>query len=211
VRRLWTESEKEYLINNYANTPTCSIAKRLDRTEASINGMAYILKLNKSEAYFMAQGGGRMQKGSKIGAATTFKPGHITHNKGKKMDDAIREKVQHTFFKQGHTPHNIKTDGYESVRYSKGKPYVYIKVGGKFVLKHRYLWESICGPIPAGCNLQFSDGNSLNVNPENLYLITRDKQMLVNSIHNYPEDIVKLIQLKSKLKKKIKKLRDAKK
>jgi hypothetical protein len=35
--------------------------------------------------------------------------------------------------------------------------------------------------------------------------------MLVNSIHNYPEDIVKLIQLKSKLKKKIKKLIDAKK
>lgn len=210
MRRRWTESEKMYMRENFANTPTKVIAKRLDRSYESVCGMAYLMQLNKCEEYFVTNGGGRLQKGSTIGISGRFVKGCVPHNKGKKMDSELKERIQHTFFKPGSLPHNTKYDGHESIRVSKGRKYVWIRVNGKYVLKHRHIWETHCGPIPKGCNVQFSDGNSMNLKPENLYLITRDRQMLVNSIHNYPEDIVELMRLKGKLKKLIKTKRHGK-
>lgn len=46
---------------------------------------------------------------------------------------------------------------------------------------HReWLWEQAHGPIPKGYNVQFKDGNSLNCTMDNLYLISKAKQIRKN-------------------------------
>lgn len=51
--------------------------------------------------------------------------------------------------------------------------FVIVKVGPKcWKLKHYIVWESIHGPIPAGHNVLFADGNKHNFDPENLILVS---------------------------------------
>lgn len=46
--------------------------------------------------------------------------------------------------------------------------------------KHRWLWEQAHGAIPKGYNVQFKDGDTLNCVLDNLYLISRKKQLRKN-------------------------------
>ena len=135
--------------------------------------------------------------------------GHVPANKGKKMPNEIKEKIKHTFFKKGHKPHNAKIDGYISKRLDKrnGRTYLYIRISeGKWEEYHRYVWEKQNGKIPAGMNLIFKDGNTLNCNIDNLELLTNAELMKRNSIHNYPEELQVKIRKLAKLKKTLKKL-----
>ena len=46
--------------------------------------------------------------------------------------------------------------------------------------KHRYIWEKAFGPIPKGHCVQFKDGDTTNCILDNLYLISRAKQVRRN-------------------------------
>jgi len=136
------------------------------------------------------------------------KKGQIAYNKGKKQieymsSDAI-ERSAETRFKKGNIPHNHKPVGHE--RISK-EGYIEVKTRelNVFELKHRLVWEQHFGAIPKGFNIQFKDGNRQNCNIENLYMIDRKNQMRENTIHNYPEDVIKAIRIVSKLNKIINK------
>jgi hypothetical protein len=123
--------------------------------------------------------------------ASRFQKGHKAWNAGKK---GIHMAPQ-TEFKKGHQPHNTKYDGYESKR----DQYWYIRINGKFVLKHRHIWEQINGPIPNEMVLKFKDKNTDNIQIDNLYLCSRKDHAIQNSIHNYPKEIIEVMRLTKKI------------
>ena len=85
--------------------------------------------------------------------------------------------------------------------------YVEIKVAEprKWALKHRVIWEEANGPIPKGCNIQFRDGNKLNVKIENLYIISRSDQLMKqNAMYaRYPKEMQDVMRLKGAINRQI--------
>lgn len=135
-----------------------------------------------------------------------FEKGLVPQNKGKRMPDAVRAKVAHTWFKKGQLPHNTKHEGYISVRRDPtGRQYFWMNLGGKrYQMLHRYLWERANGPVPAGHRVTFRDGNQGNCVLENLELVTDQEAMRRNSIMNWPPDIRDAMRLIGRLNNTIK-------
>ena len=78
--------------------------------------------------------------------------------------------------------------------------YLMVKLRNRqYVLKHKWMWESEHGKVPAGYALKFIDGNPLNCVLGNLRLISRAENMANNTIHNLPEDLKEVIRLKNKI------------
>lgn len=112
----------------------------------------------------------------------TFSKGHIPWNKAKRLLNWANK----TSFCKGHKPHNTKYDGYISIRHTHERPYKWIRVAeGKFILLHRYVWEQHYGPIPPNHNVRFKDGDAMNCSIENLFLVSKTKNMDMN--RNYPK------------------------
>lgn len=140
-----------------------------------------------------------------------IKKGTPAWNKGvaqsKWMDPATIEKIKKTRFKKGHLPHNTKADFDLSLRTDvKGYQYYYIRVKqAKWVLYHRWLWEQVHGTIPKGCNIQFKDHNSLNCTIENLYMIRKKDQHIINMKGGarIPYELQETVLLINKLKMQI--------
>ena len=139
-----------------------------------------------------------------------LKPGNVPFNKGKKQTDYMSaeaiEKTKGTRFKKGNVPHNTLEDLVVTTRKdtSTNLPYQYIRISkGDWILYHHFVWNKAGRKIPDGHVLTFIDGNQQNCQLENLKLITLADNARRNSIMNYPEDVRKIIKLKSKLKKQI--------
>jgi hypothetical protein len=201
--------EIELIVAKYSDTKTEYLAKQLNRSIRSIYGIANKLKLRKSESFLKSASSGRLQKGTTFGNLTTFKKGHIPKNKGKKLEEFMRpetaERFRANMFKKGCIPHNAYKDGMETIcTDTDGRKYIKIKVSGvkKLVLKHYKVYLEAFGNLPEGYIITFKDGNTLNCNPENLKAITRQENMLRNSIHRFPEELKSVIRLLSKLNKK---------
>jgi hypothetical protein len=93
----------------------------------------------------------------------------------------------------------MKYDGHERICAKDG--YVYIRIAkGKYVLKHRLVWEQHNGPIPKGHIIIFKDRNKLNLNIDNLQMVTLRENMLRNTVTKYPIELQQLIKLNNKLK-----------
>lgn len=110
--------------------------------------------------------------GLKTGRTGCFNAGHRPFNKGRKGWCAPGS--EKGWFKSGNKPANLEPIGYERICNKDG--YVLIKIDkphpttghkGRFVLKHRHLWESVNGPVPAGHFLKSLDGNRQNCSPSN--------------------------------------------
>lgn len=197
--RVWSPVKRQKLIALYPDHTNLEIASMLGSTESAVAGMAFKLKLRKSAEFLFEHS----SKGF-------FPKGHQPTNKGRKqteyMSDAQIEKTKVTRFKKGNIPGNHKPVGYERITRDG---YIEVKTAepNVFELKHRLVWIEHNGEIPPGYNIQFKDGNRRNVCIENLYMISRSKQMKTeNSYHaRYPEEVKKLIQLKGALNRQINK------
>ena len=109
-------------------------------------------------------------------------------------------------FKKGHEPHNTCYDGHE--RISKDG-YIEVRImKGKYVSKHRHLWEQSNGKLPKGYILIFKDKNQQNTSLDNLELISREENMRRNTIHRFPNELKTTITLINKLKKTINEKQD---
>lgn len=141
-----------------------------------------------------------------------FKKGLTPHNKGKKWEDYMSEesieRAKKGQFKKGQLPHNTKPEGYE--RFDKDG-YTLVKTEGKFVLKHRKIWEEHYGKIPKGYIVVFKDNNRQNFDIENLECITNYEIRLRNRNPKDTLEVKKLNFQRSLLKKKIKELENGKK
>ena len=140
-----------------------------------------------------------------------FKKGHIPYNQGKRMPLEIYEKVSKTFFKAGRHPHNTKEDLAISKRWdNSGHFYWYIRMAIKdWQLLHRVIYANTYNiKLTSSDVIVFIDKDHDNISPDNLKHISRNENMNRNNPRlHYPKDVVDIIRLNNKLKRKI----DAKK
>lgn len=117
------------------------------------------------------------RRGWKTGRDGRYVPGSIPQNKGKKMP--YNERCAATQFKKGHAPHNTHHLGHER---TDRDGYVWVSVPEtnphtgyhrRYVMKHRWLWQKLNGPLPKDMVLKCLDGNKSNTDPENWEAIPR--------------------------------------
>lgn len=139
--------------------------------------------LNKTEKAISA-----VRKRNKIntGFDGQFKEGQEAWNKGTKG----LMKANKTSFKKGNIPPNHRPVGSERINVD-GYTEIKIAEPNKWQLKHRIIYEEHHGPIPEGGNIIFGDGNSLNLDVDNLILVS-DKQLLKMNQYNLIQEDAKL-------------------
>lgn len=200
--RPWTQEEVEILKERYHNTTAQDLADLLERHISSIYGKAAALKLQK-DPEFIRELGKKYAEHPEV-KKHQFKPGTVPLNKGKKMDPDVYKRCAGTMFKPGNIPPNYKPVGSERVNVD-GYIEVKVKDPRTWKLKHRVVWEQANGPIPAGHNIQFKNGNPKDVRLENLYIISKSEQLRTENsmIARYPEELRSVIHMKAALKRKI--------
>jgi hypothetical protein len=106
-----------------------------------------------------------------------FRPGQVPPNKGKK--GYCPPGSEKGWFKPGHKPHNRQPVGTEII-----DEYGYVKVKIRnpktWKFKHRIIWEKAHGKIPRNHIVIFADGNKLNIRPDNLLLVSRAENAVMN-------------------------------
>lgn len=118
-----------------------------------------------------------------IGLSGQFEKGIIPHNKGKKFPGTGNR----TTFRKGATPHNkmdvgedtITTDGYVKTKIAEPDVWEY---------KHKLIWKEKNGPIPEGHSVIFADGNKLNLDIDNLLLVSKAELLMMNRRKLISED-----------------------
>lgn len=115
-----------------------------------------------------------LRMGLKTGRTGCFEKGLATWNKGLKGYMGANA----TSFKKGQLPHNTRPNGSERICSKDG--YVLVKVNGKFILKHRWLWERHHGKIPKGYNVVFKDRDKTNFDIDNLILMSYAEMGVMN-------------------------------
>ena len=200
------KSVNDIIRERFPHEPTKKIAEDLGLTYSQVANRAYTMKIHKSEEYINSTQSGRFPKGSTVGQATQFKKGRTPHNKGKKMNRKVYDKLSKTMFKKKNIPHNTKPDASIVERTDKtGRVYLYYKVSNSnWIPYHRKIWEDHNGPIPENHNIKFIDGNNKNCSIENLKLVSKAENLNENSIKRWPEFLQQIIRLKQKLTRKIK-------
>lgn len=118
----------------------------------------------------------RKRLGWSTGRTGHFAKGAAPHNKGKKCapgTGGLHPNARRTQFKKGQEPHNtqylgherVSKDGYVEISVDQPNPHTGYE--RRYVLKHKYLWEKINGPVPEGYALKCLDSNPLNTDPSN--------------------------------------------
>lgn len=132
-----------------------------------------------------------------------FVKGRVPWNKGMK-GYAPGGRASETYFKKGSKPHNclpvgstrLEKDGYIGIKVEEGK--------NKWRPLHHEVWKRYHGVYPAaGMALLFIDGDKQNCAIENLKLVSRRELMDRNTLHNLPEELRQVIQLRGVLRRKI--------
>lgn len=212
ARRFWTDADMWRLLALHPDTGNAELARKLDRSYHSIVGMAQTLGSKKSSSYLS-----NLPKASgmvKAGIAFRFPKGHVPANKGLRRPGFHAGRMRETQFKKGHFPANrdpdfyvigalrVNADGYIDMRTS-------FRPGSTgWTALHRILWIDAHGPIPKGFALRFKDGDSLNVEIENLELLSRADLLGRNSIHNFPPVLRSTINMLGQLKRRIREKQD---
>ena len=109
-----------------------------------------------------------------------FEKGHVPAKKGKKMPAAVYEKSKRTMFRKGHQPNNHREVGSERINV---EGYVEIKVAepSRWQLKHRVVYENYHNvKLKSTDVVIFLDGNKQNFNIENLAMIDRGINAIMN-------------------------------
>lgn len=210
IKYHFTDEMIEELKELYPNTLSAHLAEKFNCSLSSIYYHANKLGLKKTKEFIAETSRMHSLRPDHGGRKTRFKKGQTPPNKGKKLSEFMSEeaieKTKATRFRKGRVPHNHKPIGYERINRDG---YIEVKVRDEtytrnFELKHRFIWEKHFGPIPESHNIQFKDGNKLNCNIENLYMISRAEQVATeNSIHRYPNELKRAIRLTNKLQKQI--------
>lgn len=111
------------------------------------------------------------------GRSGRFSKGNTPHNKGEKGSCASG--CDKTWFRNGNIPKNHREIGSERINRDG---YIEIKVAepNKWKLKHRFVWENTNGKIPSDCIVIFKDNDRLNTDIENLMMITKAENAVMN-------------------------------
>lgn len=162
VKGRWSQSEVEFLKKNYARMNNIEISKALGRSIPAVRGAMIKFSLLRSRAI-----------ARKLQVHSFFKPGHVPANKGTRGFRITRRKnLEHCKEREIGA---IKLVCYKKVRHGELKKFFYKKIKvlkNKWVMMHRHVYIQHHGSIPNGFTVGFKDGNSLNCDPGNLFLIS---------------------------------------
>lgn len=138
----------------------------------------------------------------KSGLTGRFEKGHSPKNKGRK--GWCPSGCEKGWFKNGFRPHNAVPVGTE-VMATIG--YLKIKVAEPNVwrFKHIMEWEKHHGKVPEGSLISFKDGNHRNCAIENLMLVTRAENAILNhqNMRSNAPELTETGLILAKLKHKI--------
>lgn len=172
IKHIYTDDQNQYLKENVKGISLKELTKRFNKrfnlnlSESAISNRKH--KLNLSSGIVGGQ----------------FKKGHKPMNKGKKWKDYMSKEGQlkslKTTFKKGNIPHNHRIVGSERITKNG---YIEIKISepNKWQLKHRYVYEKEYGEIPKGFNLIFLDGDRQNIKLDNLKLVSKAEDLIMNN------------------------------
>lgn len=212
--RDWTPEDRQQLANLYPDKQAEEIARIMNRTKRAIYSQAKKMGLEKSEAFKKSPLSGGFQKGSTAGAAYRFKKGQVPKNKGKKLTEYVKDphtlnRIRSTQFKKGQVSANTLYDGaiVTRVYHKTKKSYRWIRLNGKWHMLHVVRWTETHGPVPDGHIVVFKDGDTLNVAVKNLECISLAENMRRNTIHNLPPELKEVTYLRTRITKKVKKLK----
>ena len=195
------------LRNDYPNKLAADIAEQLGIRLSCVYGMAGKLGLKKSAEFLTSTAAGRIQRGNLAGAEFRFKKGQQSWNKGKKGTNYGGKSTQ---FKPGELngraielrqpigAERISGSGYIERKINNDMPY-----HRRWRAVHLINWEQVNGPLPAGHVVTFKDGNKLNVEYDNLILVTKQEIMQRNSFHQYGPEIASLVLMRSAITRQI--------
>ncbi|NCC85125.1 MAG: hypothetical protein EOM03_13500 [Clostridia bacterium] len=206
-KRLTPEQVQEILLR-YPDEKAACIAEDYGVPVSTIYGTAKRYGVKKSEAFRHSPDSGRLQPGQRLSPATQFRKGCQSATKGKRLEAMFKKKEslerwKANWWKQGQKPPNTARDG--EIRWRKNPGYYFIRIKENvWELYHRHLWEKQNGPVPAGFNIIFIDGNRRNCKIENLRCISNAELGEMNRHTKYPPELRKAIELKNKLNKTIK-------
>lgn len=118
------------------------------------------------------------------GCDTRFQPGQTPWTKGKHIEDICKTpealaRVRGTYYRKGHSPHNQVPVGTEIFR----DGYWWVKTGmpNHWKAKHRLVYERANGVrLKRGDVVLFLDGNTENMDPDNLLLVNNRENQLLN-------------------------------
>lgn len=195
MRKPWTNIEIKILKALYPDTQGIEIASLLKCSLCRIYNRANKMGLRKSLEFKESELSGRITKLLILGAEFRFQKDQTPFNKGLTWDEYMSpEKQQESFkttFQKGHLPHNTKSDGEISLRVdSRGYQYKHIRTSvGVWKHLHVHNWEKENGPVPEGFIVVFKSADKMNCEVSNLELITREENMVRNSIQRYPADL----------------------
>jgi hypothetical protein len=131
----------------------------------------------------------RKRKGWRTGRTGQFVKGQEPQNKGQTCAPGTGGRHPNavaTQFRKGNLPHTAKwlghervsKDGYVEVSIDETNPHTGFE--RRYVLKHRWQWEQVNGPVPDGMALKCLDSNKENTDPSNWELIPRALLPLLN-------------------------------
>lgn len=204
--RGFTQNQIDLIVMHYPNMPMPELTKLVGKSIHSIYNKAYALGIKHSQEFLDSPAGCRLRRGDEVGKQFRFPKGHVPANKG--IKGTSHEGCKATQFVKGSKPANYrpvgtirfirdKTDGYYEMKMADGM--------NQWKLLHRVIWERLNGHIPKGYIVVFLDNNPKNIKITNLSLFTKAQNMLRNTVHNYPKEIVHLVQLKAALNRQINK------
>lgn len=214
TRRPWTRADRALLRRLYPNTPTAKVAKRLRRSLTTTYQTAYRLGLSKSAAYLASPASGRLRRGSHPNSARhRFTKGMTPWNLGVTGYMGANR----TSFRKGRKPEDasnyrpigstrICVDGYLERKVSDDQS---LAPARRWVAVHRLVWEAASGPVPPGHAVVFKPGRksteAASITLDCLELVSRDELMRRNTLHRYPKELVRAIQLRGALNRQINK------
>lgn len=205
-RMAWTEQQVEEIRRRYPHEKTDKIAADLGLPVARVYSKAAWMGLSKTPEYMASPEACRLRRDNPQGVLHRFPKGHVPANKGVK--GVSYPGMEATQFKKGQHPHTWKPIGTE--RLSK-EGYLQRKMADTgctrrdYVPVHHLIWKEAGQDIPKGFHLSFKDKNKANITLENLELVSYAEMMKRNSFHNYPKEIVQLIQLRGVVQRQINK------
>lgn len=164
----YTDEEKQFFVEFVSGHSYKEIQQEF------ITRFGWEIKLSQVRAYLK-------NHKLKTGRTGYFPKGNIPQNKGKKMPPEVYEKCKGTMFKKGNVPQNHRPVGSERITRDG---YVEVKIAepNKWTLKHRLIWQQAHGKIPKGHIVIFRDNNKQNIVLENLMLISRKENAVMNHI-----------------------------
>ena len=163
---LYTDEQIEFVRQNIKGTSYNKITEMFNErfiTNLKLTTMNGFLKRNKFTN----------------GLNANFKKSQSAWNKGMKGIDLAGENGKKTQFKKGQTPINYREVGSERINVDG---YTEIKVSDprEWKAKHVFVWEKENGKVPKGHVIIFGDRNRLNLELDNLILLSRKQLVTMN-------------------------------